>query len=348
MKFTHSIFLLAMLALLSCGKFSDDLRPSLPDAAGVYVSNAGSSGNSNASISFIDYETDLITNNIYSGRNNFGVGDVLQSMSILNNFVYMVVNGSGKIEIATASGFDAIDAIVDLTSPRYLIPINLTQAYVTDQSSKVYKLDLEARQVLAEIPFPGWSEEMVLISDRVFVSSPSIPGQRPSDQVYVISLITDEVLDSIEVGFDPYNLALDNNGRLWVLCNGDAANNIPGGLYQCDPFTFQVTKILRFADNNVSQNPKMRTDRGGNRLYFLKEDLYTISIDDDQIAAPLVRANGRNFHGLGVDPSSGDIYVSDAKDFQQPGTVYRYSPDGAETGSFVAGIAPNGFNFAFE
>jgi hypothetical protein len=60
---------------------------------------------------------------------------------------------------------------------------------------------------------------------------------------------------------------------------------------------------------------------------------------------PLIAANTENFYGVGIDPSSGIIYVADAIDYVQRGVIYRYRPDGTLINSFLAGIIPGDFYF---
>ena len=35
-----------------------------------------------------------------------------------------------------------------------------------------------------------------------------------------MTILTDEVIDSIEVGIEPESMVIDKNNMLWVLCNG--------------------------------------------------------------------------------------------------------------------------------
>ena len=45
------------------------------------------------------------------------------------------------------------------------------------------------------------------------------------------------------------------------------------------------------------------------------------------------------------DASNGEIYVSDAIDYLQRGSIYRYSASGNLIDQFKAGIIPGGFCF---
>ena len=49
------------------------------------------------------------------------------------------------------------------------------------------------------------------------------------------------------------------------------------------------------------------------------------------------------FYGLTINPVNGEIYVSDAVDYVQSGTVLRYSQDGELLDTFNVGINPGSF-----
>ena len=50
-------------------------------------------------------------------------------------------------------------------------------------------------------------------------------------------------------------------------------------------------------------------------------------------------------YNMAVNPNTGDIYVTDAKNYMMNGTVYRYSDDGVLLNSFEAGVIPSAMLF---
>ena len=69
--------------------------------SGVYISNEGGWGNSDGSLSFYEYSSDKVYNNIFQKKNNRPLGDVVQSVAISSaSEAFIVVNSSNKIEIA--------------------------------------------------------------------------------------------------------------------------------------------------------------------------------------------------------------------------------------------------------
>ncbi len=52
-------------------------------------------------------------------------------------------------------------------------------------------------------------------------------------------------------------------------------------------------------------------------------------------------------YGIMVDPITKDVYVSDAKDYVTPGTLYCFDPNGKKKWSVVTGDIPAHFAFVY-
>ena len=85
----------------------------------------------------------------------------------------------------------------------------------------------------------------------------------------------------------------------------------------------------------------------GNEIYYFDYDgINRISINDTAgPASAFVTQYNRNFYGLGIDPATEDVYVSDAIDYVQPSRISRYSKTGDSIQSFSAGIISGNFCF---
>jgi hypothetical protein len=51
-----------------------------------------------------------------------------------------------------------------------------------------------------------------------------------------------------------------------------------------------------------------------------------------------IQALGKNFYGLVINQTNGDIVLSDAGDYSQRSTIHIYNKNGLERNSFKAGI----------
>ena len=315
---------------------------------GVFITNEGSFNNGNASVSFYNFEKEELTENIFQTINERALGDVLQSMQFRDSEAYLVLNNSSKIEVVNRFSFESLRTIQDLTSPRYIEFISSEMAYVTDLfQNAISVVNTNSNMVTSKIPFSGWSEEMVRVGEEIFVTQPSLFNTKSSTQLFVINTVDNQVIDSVEVGFNPVSIEVDREGMLWVLCNGEIGTNNLGGIYRVNPSTRNVLTTIPFLDTNTSFAPRLALNGARDQIYFLKIHVFSLDIEANEFPqTPLIDAGGRDLYGLGIHPETGQIFVGDSGNFVQRGAVSIHQPDGAEIRSFIAGVGVNGFYFS--
>lgn len=309
----------------------------------VFVLNEGNFGSSNGSLTAISRDDGLVSENIFEMVNGFKLGDVVQSMTVYNNKAYIVVNNSGKIEVANATSLESEGTIDGLAAPRYFLPINSDKAYVTNitfgDATTLDIIDLKTNEVTKTIP-TGWGEQMVMSDGKVFV------GIMNSYDVMVIDANTDNMLQTLSVTYAPNSLQVDRNGKVWVLSDGGYYGEDVPALRRIDPITLQTEQVFTFADANAAPQ-KLAINNDGDRLYYLESgQVWRMDIDDAGLPqSPFITSDNYSFYGLGVDPANDYIYTSDAGDFQSKGGVFYYRPDGTPIDSFEGGVIPGGFCF---
>lgn len=342
------VFTLFILMLLSsCKKDRPEEGTGLTVVDGGRGLIVGSEGNfqfGNASISLYDYESQSVSVEVFKNANEYLLGDVLQSMYQMNNSLYLVVNNSSKIEVVDRSTFKSIGSISGLASPRYFLPVSNSKAYVSDlYSNSISVLDLNSQEVKGSINVSGWTEEMILLYGKAFVCN------KGKNLLYVIDTSTDEILDSIVIGSSPSNVQQDQNGMLWVLCQGDNDEGAPAGLYKVNPISFEVEIIFDF--NVGDQVGNLDFNGANDTLYYLcsgsKNGVFRMSIADAVLPSSsfISSAQGGNYYGLAVDPYGGEVLVSDAIDYVQKSKVSVYDPKGNLLTSFTSGINTSSFMF---
>lgn len=341
-KLSIVLALLGMCLLTNCEK-DEENNPndnSIEKVDGVFVINEGAFMNENSSLSYINKITGDIHNDLFYEANNRFLGDVFQSMKMINQIAYLVINNSGVIEIVDPETTELINTISGFTSPRHILPVDQSTAYVSDLfEGKIWIVNLSENKIESEIAFPGgWSETMSKTDERVFVTAPN------ANKVYIIDPSTHTITDSITVYPQPNSMLTDKDGTLWVLSGGEWEGD-PGGLTAINPNTLEVTVELPFAENSGSHS-KLTTNNTGDRLYYIGGDIWEVIVDEPELpSTPLIKNQDEVFYGLGVSPETGNIYVSDAIDFNQKGKVIRFTSEGDKIESFDAGIVPAGFVF---
>ncbi|GAL86876.1 hypothetical protein Alfi_2284 [Sporocytophaga myxococcoides] len=306
-------------------------------ASGVYITNEGNFTWGNASVSYYNFSDQLVTEDAFKAANNRQLGDVCQSMSIINGKAYIVVNNSFKIEVVTPDSLKSVGVISGLSSPRYILAVNETKAYVTDyKRNAVYVVDLSTNHVIKEIPCRGWTEELVMAGNKVFITNVR------KQYLYVINPVSDIIEDSIKIGMNAYSVKTDKDNKVWVLAGRNGS--VAATLHRINPVNNVIEQTLSF---NASDNPSsLKINGTKDTLYYLNKGVCQLPISETSLhAITLIPQGNMLFYGLGIDPASGVIFVSDAIDYVQPGIVYRYQPNGTLLNSFKVGTTPGDFCF---
>ena len=341
------MFALAITVLASCKKDNiDDIYVAGNYEDGYFVTNEGNFGTGNGSISFVD-EYGAVENDVFASINSFALGDVVQSMNIINDNAYILVNGSSKIEVASVDSMYSV-ATIDAVSPRYIAKVNDNKAYVTDWGiNGVQVIDLLTNTISSTIACGTGPEGITVANGFAYVCN--LGGFGLDNTVSVIDIETDIVVSTLEVGDRPNSAVVDANGAVWVLTGGfteyDADWNVvsetAGNLVKIVGNTIEAT--YAFAVGNHPQD--LVIDDAGTTLYYSdgswSKAVYAFDVND--IALPTTALINKSFYGLGVH--GGYVYGTDAVDFTQSGWSYKYTTEGTIIDSVQVGIIPGGYCF---
>jgi glutamine cyclotransferase len=348
------LFIVMTTLLIFCGCMKDNMHPITEfntSNDGVFIVCEGNFMYGNASLSYYDKNNRNIENTVFLKANGIPLGDVAQCLTINGSTAWIVINNSGKIYAIDINNFKYKGKITGLTSPRYMQFINPNKAYVTDMYSKcIYIVDPNTYSVTntinindnSETYYRHSSEQIVFCDDYMFVNSWSY-----DNKILIINTLTDELVDSIEVLNQPRKIVLDNNKKLWVLCDGGYDGSSfygEAGILKINSNTFEIEQTLTFQIGSKAIDLKINST--GDTIFFINNHIYRMSINQNFLPEEeYINSNGHNFYALGCDPDNSDLYVSDAVDYMQSGVIYRYNSSAECIDSFSVGIIPNSFVF---
>ena len=353
-----NLFLLALVAalLFSC-KPEEPVNPVNPKAlnlgSGLFVLNEGNFQFSNASLSFYDIEADTVGNNLFYKVNDAPLGDVAESMALVDGQLYVVVNNTNLIYKVNATTLVCDTTkpfkMGDFYSPRELFFVSPEKAYVSDIiGAGLWIINPKDMSHTGFIQTGKTTEKMVPVGNEIYVSNWSnyyLPGME-KNTVQVVDMNNDVKVAEIQVGKEPNTMAVDKNGHVWVLCEGAVweADAEQPSLWEINPLTKTAEKRYEFDGTAMV----LRANPTGDQLYLIfnnevrRFDIATLSLSESfRIAA---QEEGM-FYNMTVEPRTGDIYVTDAKNYMMNGTVYRYTNDGLLLSSFEAGVIPSAMLF---
>ena len=334
-------FLICIIMIISSCKKDENNPVVYGSVKGVFIINEGNFQANNGSLSYFDIESKTVTNNAFYLANNRLLGDIPQTMIIKDSLGYVIVNNSGKIEIININNFKSAGTITGFSSPRYLLFVSDTKAYVSNLFGNTIDItDIQAKTITGQIPTDGWTEQMVKSGDMVFAL------ENGGNRVIVINAVSDSVIYHIGVNEQPNSIVIDKNNKIWVLSCGSWDGTKPPGINRINIESLEVEKYFPFDTINYHYPLKLAINPTSDTLYFVDGGVYQMPVTSESIPSQaLIPAITNSFYGMGIDPVTSTIYVSDALDFQQRGYIYRFQPDGQAIDTFKTDINPGFFCF---
>ena len=339
--------------------------------AGMYLVNEGNMGSNKCTLDFLDYTEGIYMRNIYPERNPTVVkelGDVGNDVQIYGNKLYIIVNCSNKVEVLDARTGVRIKQI-EIPNCRYIC-FRREHAYVSSYVAgvlidpnaplgAVFKIDTASLQVVDKVTVGYQPEEMVVLGDYLYVANSG--GYRVPYYDNTVSVVEFEGFhqeQQIVVGLNLHRIKADKYGKLWVSSRGNY-NDI------YSPYG-SVPSNLFVLDKRVGYNEMIVTDTINvpcSNMAIHGDSLYLYSHNYDNITQQSTLTYGiiniktkkvvsKNFitdgtekeikmpYGISIHPETGDIYVTDAKNYVSTGTLSCYNKEGKRKWRVSTGDIP--------
>ncbi|HRY34103.1 MAG TPA: hypothetical protein P5531_14150 [Bacteroidales bacterium] len=345
------LLITALVFTLSCKK--DETGPDDPAPVThprVYVCNEGPFMNGSGSISVFDKVTGTVVNHLFYKVNGFHLGNIVQSMEVVDETGYIIVNNANKIEVVRMSDFSSLGMIENLTLPRFFLQIDAKKAYVSCWDNTVAVLSLLTNNVEKHAATGTGPERMVKIDNRVFVLNQG--GFGIDSTITVMDAGSDLAIHSLQVYPKPTGAVADAEGKLWVLCSGKGFNGWPqaddskGHLLRIDPLSYQVLADYEFPATDKHPD-KLVINQAGNAMFYIYESgIYRFRPGDTALPGTPLISHAGYIYALGYDDQDDMLYFSDPVDFVQNGWIFRHkASDGLAVDSFLTGVIPTYFTF---
>ena len=344
------IIFLITLTVVSCTK--DNPEPLIPISEkydnGIFVTCEGNFNSANGSLSFIS-DDGVVENNIFNSVNGFPLGDVVQSITIIDTIAYIVVNNSGKVVVADAGTMQYISEI-PVTTPDHMTAISNDVAYVSDWNAFsangfVHVIDLKTNEITNSIQVGHQPGEILYSNGYVFVIESGV-WPDAGNSISVINVESETVVENIIVETNPINMALNEN-VLWVLSKGETGYDenwqeisvTPGSLTSINTTSLQVNNVIELHEGKIPRGLVCNN----NLLYFRNgQTIFSQSADASKLNA--IEIITGNFNNEIINYND-HIYSAYVKSYHQSGEVYKFSSDGILENTFQVGIAPGNFGF---
>lgn len=382
-----SIFYVACLILAMVSSCREDfyiipsqnqdtgVAPTRGDIVGMYVLNEGNMGSNKASIDYLDLDENKPTvhyhRNIYSERNPNVVkelGDVGNDIKIYGSKLWIVVNVSNKVEVATADSCKRITQI-NIPNCRYLTfkdGFAYVSSYVgpvkLDQDAPlgmVYKVDTVDFKKKDSVVVGYQPEGLCIVDNKLYVAnSGGYRAPNYDNTLSEIELTTFKEIRKIKVGLNLHHCQVDHYGQIWVTSRGNY-NDVPSRIYRLYKGHNQVYEVIDSIDTPVSGLSIV-----GDSLYYYGSawnnatSTNTISyglinvrthqtIDTNLFSSPEVKSITMPY-GIMVNPIERDFYLMDAKNYVSSGSLLHFKPDGTYDFTVQTGDIPGHATFVYK
>lgn len=335
-----------MVGMASCEK--DDVTSETPKVAtGVYVLSEGLFNNNNSTLTYYNFETGTHTTDYYANVNGQGLGDTGNDLLLYGGKMYIVVNASSNVRVADVVTAKSLKEIKFETTagvkrmPRYVVGYK-NKVLVSAWDNSIAVIDTTTLEIEKNITVGANPEQMVVYGDKLYVANSGglTPGY--DSTVSVVSLSSFTEVMKIKVGLNPNCMAADSANNIYVGCTGDY-NAVAPKLVKISTLT---NTVIRSADTTVGKIRYFDGNLYATGGYLGSEHVRKLStIDFSQSSANFV-TDGTTItmaYGLNVDVNSGDVYVTDAKDYISSGEVFCFDKTGKKKFSFkvTPGLNPN-------
>ena len=351
------------------------VAPTRGNILGMYVLNEGNMGSNKASIDFLDLDENKPTvhylRNIYSERNPNVVkelGDVGNDIKIYGSKLWIVVNVSNKVEVATADSCKRITQI-NIPNCRYLA-FKDGFAYVSSYVGPVkfdkdaplgmvYKVDTVDFKKKDSVVVGYQPEELCIVDNKLYVANSGGYRAPNYDQTLSeIDLTTFKEIRKIKVGLNPHHCQVDHYGQIWVTSRGNY-NDVPSRIYRLYKGRNQIYEVMDSIDTPVSGLSIV-----GDSLYYygtawnnatatnnISYGLINVRthkiIDTNLFSAPQLKAITMPY-GIIVNPTDRDFYLMDAKNYVSSGSLLHFKSDGTFDWSVQTGDIPGHATFVYK
>jgi YVTN family beta-propeller protein len=342
--------LLGSLALLfilaSCHKDAKVTPPHVAVTDGYYILNQGLFNDNNSTLSFYSYTSKQVAADIFSAVNSRGLGDTGNDIEIYGSKMYIVMNVSSTVEVVDAKSAKSLQQIklfngATAREPRDVV-FYKNNAYVTSYDGTVAVIDTTSLTVSKYITVGRNPEQLTVANGKAYVAnSGGLDYPNYDKTVSVIDLSSNTVIKTLTVVVNPQNVAVDNYGNVYVLSAGDY-NTVKSSLAVIDANTDVVKSQKDFDGSNMIIQ--------GDNLYFIssanKIEVYSVKTQGISNASFISDGTAITTpYAIAVDGTTGEVFVTDAKDYVSNGSVYAFDKTGKLEYSITAGINPGKIAF---
>lgn len=380
----HTIFCLMILVCATSCREDElvvpteyDILPFNPttevNPIGMYLLNEGNMGSNKASIDFVDFKNAYYVRNMYAERNPTVIkelGDVGNDIQIYGNKIYAVINCSHKVEVMDAHTLMRVGQI-DIPNCRY-IKFDKGNAYVSAyvgpvaidpdaQLGAVYRVDTTTLAITGKCTVGYQPDELEIVGEYIYVANSG--GYRVPKYDFTVSVVEKFGMTQVEkipVGINLHRIEADKYGKLWVTSRGnygsvrskmfvlEKESKFSRKMVVTDTLNIPCSEMHIQGDSLYFYSVEWNNQEERNNIAYGIIDVRTKELVTDHFITDGTEKEIEIPYGINVHPVTGDIYVTDAKNYVSSGALHCYSKEGKKKWSVRTGDIPAHMVFLYK
>lgn len=328
--------------------------------SGIYLVNQGNQGSNKARLDFLNFHNGFYIRDVFTEYNPEvvkGLGDTGNDVQVYKGKVFVVVNGSHKVEIMDAYSMKRL-AQVDVPNCRF-IAFDGNCAYVTSyvakdkealktQKGALYCIDLDTYKVTGQVTVGYQPEQLVIRDGKAYVANSGGYVAGYDNTVSVVDLKSMKVEYNIEVAVNLELMLVDAEGTIWVSSRGNYVD-------VSSTLNYLVKKGDKYELGGTVNVPVSSMALAGDKIYVIGTtytptwtptttynivNVKTRELESGSFITDGTESDITTAYTVTVNPGNGDIYVTDAKDYVSSGTLHCYTGSGKHKWSVRTGDIP--------
>ena len=315
---------------------------------GIYVLNEGLMNMNNASLTYYSFNDSIPQTDYFNRVNGRKLGDTGNDMAVYGNRLYIVMCISSQLEVIELSSGKSIKRIPIFNGDKARQPRRIAfyknKALVCSFDGTVAIIDTGSLEIEKYITVGRNPDAIAVVNNKAYVSnSGGLDAPNYDNTVSVIDLQYFVETKKINVQINPYNMASDDYGDLYVISRGDYDKKkmclqIIDTKFDELKYTFPDFEALNLVINGDTAYVYYFDFSTGSGSKILLLNVKTETMINDNFINDGTKI--QTAFGISVDKISTDVFITDAKGFVNTGEVICFGNNGHKKYSFKAGLNP--------
>lgn len=335
------LIMLSSVLLTSCDDMVDKTPPTtqLPDqqeATRLYILSEGLIHLNNSSLAMYDLTTGTTAVDWFAAVNQRRLGDTANDLGSYGSKLYLVVSMSGLVEVLDRhTGRSMQQILIHDEQGRSRQPRNITFyngfAYVSSFDGTVSEIDTTTLTTTRLTRVGRNPDGIALANGKLYVSnSGGLSFPNYDNTLSVIDPLSFREIKTIEVAANPFTLQADSEGDLYVVSRGNYGNQH----YQLHRINTQTDELVQTFEGVHPLNFTIHNDTAW--MYSFnhsngKSSFQSFDCRTEELISDHFITDGTQLQtpfGIAVHPTTGDIFLTDARTYTVKGDVLCFTRDG--------------------